>query len=1125
MKLLNLVFKFNLFVILYCVLTAVTFADIPYEIQFGAVFNFDEMPVTGTQSATVRVYSDNQIVYKETVDDVLFSEGVGKIVIGGEDTLLVNSIFDDPNLEISISVLQHNLRFPLSSVPYTIRSAESNSARRVDNEEIIIFFEDEERVGINTLTPEVSLDVNGILKVFDILNTSEPSNGAFYWDGNLNEFKAYINDEWHSMSWIPDSEDRSKWELTNNPTTIKTLKNVGIGIAPNTFALAVTQDVYVKDAVKIIGNINVFGSALLHSGYGFDFDGNLNVPNIQLSSTNIWEAGNLTFSGILTGDGSNLTNLNHFDDSSFGTEHFQDGLVLNEHLHDQIIHTQHLNDQIISLNLLILNQITGNLIEDYTLTSHHIVTGAIQEHHLVQNQFSSANILLNQFVKEKFKDDSVLSRHIVDGNVTGVKVITENVLSNHFSNGAIDTNKVKNSTLIGRHVPLFSIPISNYNDVFTISRGGTGQTSFDNNGVLFTNSSGEFAAIADFLRVDNGVMSVGGPSDVNTILTIQDDSSLRLSVYADDDEPGLLQLQNLTASWNIYTDTYGDLIIDSFSNQVMKFTLQGNIGIGYNDPDEVLSLGGPILIGPALGAGEPGTIQYDGGQFSVFKSSWQPITSAAISYRVNDGMDMSNLISSSVVFVDNSDLIGQNLMIRSAKASTITGVGLDVSEIIDSRINGSFSTASFYDSSLLTTHLSNSNYISSANVNLDASVAHYIDDSDVKLEQSNVSFVSNSNLSLLNSEGTFLDSVNGSIHSSKLNQINNSIIESNGSRIEYANHINIDSLDSNILFATHLNGNSDDSSIYFAENTTVSLTDGYLSHAKDSTIKGANHLILGGKGHFIDSDDYLVLRGDFHHGLGSRSIGIGDALVIAHDDAILMNTSTQPLHSEKDGQLKIQAQGGIDISFSNDKSLASVSDFDGWGHISDESIKVGKVSINPVNILAKFRELPIQYWVYRNQENIQHLGPMAQDFYRIFNYGNSDKVIHGIDSDGVLLATIKGVYLNLNQLSDSLNINTKANQVDQVKINNISIQLADISKKINGLESSYFKNKNLLKQLSQDNKTQDSMIDYIQSNVNQIKNQIIVYKLLGFRVLFFIAGILIGSGLFGLKIYWRRQND
>ena len=147
------------------------------------------------------------------------------------------------------------------------------------------------------------------------------------------------------------------------------------------------------------------------------------------------------------------------------------------------------------------------------------------------------------------------------------------------------------------------------------------------------------------------------------------------------------------------------------------------------------------------------------------------------------------------------------------------------------------------------------------------------------------------------------------------------------------------------------------------------------------------------------------------------------------------------MHSDQDGQLKIQAQGGVDISFSDDKSLASVSDFDGWGHISDESIKVGKMSINPVNILAKFRELPIQYWVYRNQENVQHLGPMAQDFYRIFNYGNSDKVIHGIDSDGVLLATIKGVYLNLNQLSDSLNINTKANQVDQVKIDNISIQL------------------------------------------------------------------------------------
>ena len=43
-------------------------ADIPYEIKFDPVFNFDKAPVTGNQTFTVRLLSENDdLMYKGCV--------------------------------------------------------------------------------------------------------------------------------------------------------------------------------------------------------------------------------------------------------------------------------------------------------------------------------------------------------------------------------------------------------------------------------------------------------------------------------------------------------------------------------------------------------------------------------------------------------------------------------------------------------------------------------------------------------------------------------------------------------------------------------------------------------------------------------------------------------------------------------------------------------------------------------------------------------------------------------------------------------------------------------------------------------------------------------------------------
>ena len=119
MKLIRQFLLYVGFFVVFWLKSNVLYAYIPPEIQLNAVFNFLEEPVSGNQQVTVRLISGGEEKYKEIVDDVFFDHGVAQIVIGGEGTDLINSIFDDPNIQVKISVLKHQLSFPMNSVPWS----------------------------------------------------------------------------------------------------------------------------------------------------------------------------------------------------------------------------------------------------------------------------------------------------------------------------------------------------------------------------------------------------------------------------------------------------------------------------------------------------------------------------------------------------------------------------------------------------------------------------------------------------------------------------------------------------------------------------------------------------------------------------------------------------------------------------------------------------------------------------------------------------------------------------------------------------------------------------------------------------------------------------------------------
>jgi len=73
-------------------------------------------------------------------------------------------------------------------------------------------------------------------------------------------------------------------------------------------------------------------------------------------------------------------------------------------------------------------------------------------------------------------------------------------------------------------------------------------------------------------------------------------------------------------------------------------------------------------------------------------------------------------------------------------------------------------------------------------------------------------------------------------------------------------------------------------------------------------------------------------------------------------------------------------------------------------------LKENFVPVTPAAILQEIDALPLLEWNYKNEDpSVRHIGPVAQDFYSIFEVGNSSTTISTIDPSGIALAGIQGL--------------------------------------------------------------------------------------------------------------------
>lgn len=85
--------------------------------------------------------------------------------------------------------------------------------------------------------------------------------------------------------------------------------------------------------------------------------------------------------------------------------------------------------------------------------------------------------------------------------------------------------------------------------------------------------------------------------------------------------------------------------------------------------------------------------------------------------------------------------------------------------------------------------------------------------------------------------------------------------------------------------------------------------------------------------------------------------------------------------------------------------------------LSDRDLKTDIKPVDGDEVLSQLASLPVSTWRYLvEDEQVRHMGPMAQEFRAAFALGNSDRHIQLVDGLGVAIASIKALHRQVRAL-------------------------------------------------------------------------------------------------------------
>jgi hypothetical protein len=170
---------------------------------------------------------------------------------------------------------------------------------------------------------------------------------------------------------------------------------------------------------------------------------------------------------------------------------------------------------------------------------------------------------------------------------------------------------------------------------------------------------------------------------------------------------------------------------------------------------------------------------------------------------------------------------------------------------------------------------------------------------------------------------------------------------------------------------------------------------------------------VAGTGNTV-SGNYATIPGGRGNGAsGDYSFAAGRYAQANHSGAFVWaDASGMTLPSTADNQFKCRASGGTYFysNLTNTRGVWLPSSGYQWQSLMGRDQMTDIRTIDDKEILQKLRQLPIHRWRSREENSdVQHIGPIAEDFNGIFGVGVDQRYISALDPSGVALAGLKGL--------------------------------------------------------------------------------------------------------------------
>lgn len=205
----------------------------------------------------------------------------------------------------------------------------------------------------------------------------------------------------------------------------------------------------------------------------------------------------------------------------------------------------------------------------------------------------------------------------------------------------------------------------------------------------------------------------------------------------------------------------------------------------------------------------------------------------------------------------------------------------------------------------------------------------------------------------------------------------------------------------------------DEATIGGGEGNQASGTYSTIGGGSWNQASGTKSTVSGGEDNHASGLRSTVPGGYENQASGDYSFAAGRRAKANNQGCFVWGDSFEPdVTCSVDNRWVARASGGV--YFYTNSSLTSgvyvPAGGGSWSSVSDRNLKENLHPVDGRDILGRVTQLPITTWNYLSQDaSIRHIGPMAQDFYAVFELGEDDVSIATVDLDGVALGAIQGL--------------------------------------------------------------------------------------------------------------------